>query len=149
MWTFPRLPAPRREPCRRCGKPTRVDRAIHGHGHGCAKLLGLTGHPTDVGQTGPDLFDTLDEENPAMDGTARGRLLNLVLDACDPRLTTDQRGTALEQAIDSHPELAFTIAAGMLHGVLSGIGAQFGEAASGSVMRQLAARSLSLLPDGP
>lgn len=57
------LPTVPRKPCRRCGRPTRADKLIKGYGKDCAERLGLTGSASDVGQTGPDLFDAADEED--------------------------------------------------------------------------------------
>lgn len=54
--------APPTRPCRRCGHPTRADRAVQGYGRDCAEQLGLTGGTVDVEQDGPDLFDVLEDE---------------------------------------------------------------------------------------
>ena len=60
-----------RKPCARCGHPTRVDRLRNGFGPECAAMLGLTGGTVDVGHTGPDLLDALEEDGDLCDGWDR------------------------------------------------------------------------------
>jgi hypothetical protein len=55
-------PIPTRR-CARCGHPTRADRLVKGFGADCAAILGLTGRTRAVTQTGPDLFDAMDEDD--------------------------------------------------------------------------------------
>jgi hypothetical protein len=64
------MSVPRRR-CRRCGHLTRADRLVRGYGRDCAELMGLIGDTVDVGQTGPDLFDVLDETGDLCDGWDR------------------------------------------------------------------------------
>jgi hypothetical protein len=57
--------------CPRCGHPTRADRMVKGYGRDCAERLGLIGGTVDIGKTGPDLLDLLDEEADMCDGWDR------------------------------------------------------------------------------
>lgn len=60
---FPRPVTPATRRCDRCHQRVRVDRLVAGRfGEDCAQKLGLTGSTIDTGQTGPDLFDSLEED---------------------------------------------------------------------------------------
>ena len=81
------------------------------------------------------------------DNAETGRLISLVLDASDPRLTATEREAAVSDAIAVDPQSGLAAATGMLHGVLSGIRKQAGPEALDAVMRQLAAVSLAAVGD--
>lgn len=63
--TFPRpvVPAkPSKVRCRDCGTKAQPHLMVNGLGSGCARDAGLIGPRRDTGQTGPDLFDQLDDD---------------------------------------------------------------------------------------
>jgi hypothetical protein len=52
------------QPCAKCRQPVQLGNLVAGRfGWDCATKLGLLGKTTDTGQTGPDLFDQLEEED--------------------------------------------------------------------------------------
>lgn len=52
------------QPCAKCHQPVQLGNLVAGRfGWDCATKLGLLGKTTDTGQTGPTLFDQLDEED--------------------------------------------------------------------------------------
>lgn len=62
-WVTPQQTSPPMGRCRECRTPARLDRMVNGLGEKCARDAGLLGPRVDAEQTGPDLFDQLDEED--------------------------------------------------------------------------------------
>ncbi len=83
-----------------------------------------------------------------MDTTHRARVIDLVLDAVDPRTDSDRRLQATEQAADADLRLAYTLTRGMTFGLLRFVRERHGTGTLGAVVNHLAHVSMTVLDEG-
>lgn len=81
------------------------------------------------------------------DTTDRARVIGLVLDATDPRVDSEQRIQATEEAAEVDLRLAFTLARGMTFGLLRFVRERHGPDALADVVGQLANVSMTVLDE--
>ncbi len=77
--------------------------------------------------------------------TDRGRVLDLVLDAVDPRIDSEARLSATEEAAELDIRLAYTLARGAAYGLLNFVRERHGDEALASVIGQIAHTSMVVL----